>query len=295
MALKLFKTYKHKLVFFMILLSLSLLPISVNTVSTIKNTYSNKELFNLELSRFQTLDDIAAHIDGIYTATHTSSQIDTFAYVKITSDVIKKRFFHGIAYYSAKENWIAALCGKLLWSHLSAIVDPDDILNYTEGLCSQQTIVFLEILKRKGIKTRWVGLGYKEGPGHFLAEIYYHGKWHMYDVDKEPKWERITNHHESIAYYRDCPDSLFLAYKGILEREPFNKIMQRVEYGEVNEFPATKMLIFHRFTKILTFLLPLFFGIVILITMFKQRIPSKIIQKTTSKLKNKEKEADLMI
>lgn len=266
------------------------MPILFSTVSSIKNTLSHKELFNIELSRFQSIDDITAHIDGIYSAKHLSSQIDTLAYVKITSDVIKKRFFHGLAHYSFKENWIAALSGKVLWNHLSAIVEPNDVLNYTEGLCSQQTIVFLEILKRKGIKTRWVGLGYKEGSGHFLAEVFYFGKWHLYDVNLEPNWERISNHHESMGYYQKYPDSLFIAYDGILTKESFHKIMEKVEYGEVNEFPAKNMLLFHRVTKLLTYLLPIFFASMIIITLFKQKVPSKIIQKTTSKFKSKEEE-----
>lgn len=286
--MKLIKSYKHQLGFYSILLLLSLLPVAFSTVSSIKNTYSNKELFHIELSRFQNIDDITAHIDGIYSVKYSSSDIDTLAYVKITSDVIKKRFFHGLSLYSYKENWIAAFAGKVLWSHLAAIVEPDDILNDNKGLCSQQAIVFLEILKRKGIKTRWVGLGYKEGPGHFLAEVFYQGKWHLYDVNKEPKWERIANHHESIDYYRNYPDSLFKTYEGILERETFNKIMEKVEYGEVNEFPAKNMLMFHRITKLLTYVLPLFFVTMIIITLFKQKVPSKFIQKTTSKLKSKE-------
>lgn len=279
---------------YLILLSISITPIVFSTVSNLKNTYGNKELFNIELSRFKSIEDITAHIDGIYAATHTSSEIDTLAYVKATSDIVKKRFYHGLSEYSLRDNWISYIGAKLFWNHLNAIVEPDDVLDYNKGLCSQQAIVFLEILKRKGIKTRWIGLGYKEGPGHFLAEVYYQGKWHLYDVNLEPKWERVTNHHESIAYYKQYPDTLFLAYEGIISRNLFDKIMEKVQYGEVNEFPAKNMLLFHRITKIVTYLIPVFLGIIILITLFKQKVPSKIIQKTTSKLKNKEIEAELI-
>lgn len=279
---------------YLILLSISITPIVFSTVSNLKNTYKSKELFNIELSRFQSIEDITAHIDGIYSVTNLSPQIDTLAYVKATSDIVKKRFYHGLSEYTLKDNWITYIGGKLFWKNLIAIVDPDDILDYNEGLCSQQTIVFLEILKRKGIKTRWVGLGYKEGPGHFLAEVYYHGKWHLYDVNLEPHWERITNHHESIAYYKQYQDSLFLAYDGILSRTLYNKIMEKVQYGEVNEFPAKNMLLFHHITKIITYLIPLFLGVLILVTLFKQKVPSKIIKKSTAKFKFKEKEAELI-
>jgi hypothetical protein len=264
-----------------------------STVPNLKITFESKELFNIELSRFKSLEDITAHIDRIYLSTHSLPKIDTLAYVQITSDIVKKRFFHGLSSYQLKDNWIAYLGGKLFWSHLAAIVYPEDILDYNEGLCSQQTIVFLEILKRKGIKTRWIGLGYAEGPGHFLAEVYYEGSWHAYDIDKEPKWERIANHHQSISYYQLYQDSLFLAYEGIISRPVFNKIMTKVKYGAVNEFPAKNMLLFHRITKSITYLIPIFFGIIILITLFKQRVPSKIIEKTFSKINGKEKELEL--
>ena len=287
MILIFFKSYKYQLAFYLILLVLSLFPIALSKVSSIKNTYSHKELFNIELSRFQTIDDITAHIDRIYSATYSSSNIDTFAYVKITSDVIKKRFLQGLANYSVKENWIAVFCGNFFWGHISAIVEPDDILNYNQGLCSQQTIVFLEILKRKGFKTRWVGLGYKEGPGHFLAEIYYQGKWHVYDVNLEPKWNRVTNDHESMDYYHELPDTLYAAYQGILDKQTFYKIMEKVEYGQPNEFPAKNMLLFHRITKIMIYLLPVFFMLMIIVTLFKQKVPAKIIKKTSAKIKFK--------
>lgn len=291
--MSLIKSYKIRLLIYSVLLLISITPIVFSTVSNLKNTYKNKELFNIELSRFKSIEDITAHIDGIYSATHSSPEIDTLAYVKITSDIVKKRFYHGLSEYSIKDNWIAFIGGKLFWQHLVAIVEPDDILDYNEGLCSQQTIVFLEILKRKGIKTRWVGLGYKEGPGHFLAEVYYHGKWHLYDVNLEPRWERVTNHHESIAYYKQYPDTLYLAYEGILSRSLFDKIMEKVHYGQVNEFPAKKMLLFHSVTKIITYIIPLFLGFLILLTLLKQKVPSKIIQKTASKLKTKEREVEL--
>lgn len=292
--MSLFKSYKIRLLIYSVLLLVSVTPIVFSTVSNLKNTYGNKELFNIELSRFKSIEDITAHIDGIYSATHSLPEIDTLAYVKATSDIVKKRFYHGLSEYSIKDNWITYIGGKILWKHLTAIVDPDDILDYNEGLCSQQTIVFLEILKRKGIKTRWIGLGYKEGPGHFLAEVFYNGKWHMYDVDMEPNWGNVVNHHESVAYYQQYQDSLYLAYEGIISRTLFDKIMEKVEYGEINEFPAKNMLFFHRVTKAITYLIPIFLGIIILITLFKQRVPAKIIQKTASKLKSREKEVELI-
>ena len=166
---------KVSLYVYIFLFILSIYPIVFSSVSIITSSHHKKELFNIQLSRFKSVNDITAHIDGIYSAKYPSTKMDTVAYVSVTSDIIKKRFFHGLSVYSFKDNWIAFVSSKLFWNHLAATVDPEDILNYSEGLCSQQATVFLEILKRKGIQTRWVGLGYNEGPGHFLSEVKYAG------------------------------------------------------------------------------------------------------------------------
>ena len=94
-------------------------------------------------------------------------------------------------------------------------------------------------------------------------------------------------------YYKQNKDSLFLAYDGIISRSLFDKIMQKVQYGGVNEFPAKNMLLFHQVTKAITYLIPFFLGILILLTLFKQKVPAKIIKKTASRLKYKEKKVEL--
>ena len=282
---------KFSLYLYIFLFILSIYPVIFSTVSNINSKRNKNELFNIQLTRFKSVDDIIAHIDGVYSAKYSIKKMDTVGYVSITSDIVKKRFFHGLSVYSFKDNWITYVFGKLFWSHLNAIVDPDDILDYPEGLCSQQTIVFLEILKRKGIQTRWVGLGYKEGPGHFVAEVFYESNWHLYDVNMEPKWEKIVNHHKSIGYYKINPDSLYTTYEGILDKTVFYKIMQKVKYGNVNEFPAKKMLLFHQLTKLLTYILPAFFLILIIITMNRKEIPAKILKKLPIKFKKQRTES----
>lgn len=217
----------------------------------------------MELSSIQDVSSALQFIDQQYKSS-TNIGLDTLAYVQIASDFTKNRFYHGLSHYSFSDNWIACLSGKLFWSHLSAIVSPDDILKHNEGLCSQQTIVFMEILRRKNILTRHVGLGYKEGPGHFLAEVFYAGGWHMYDVNLEPNWKRITNHHKSIEYYRSNQDSLYKVYEGIIDKSVFNKIMKNVKYGNANEFPAKKMLLFHNLTQVLCYAFPVIFLVVFL-------------------------------
>lgn len=252
------------LVFLFFLFVLSILPLCFSSFKAIPSQNIHNELFSPELINLNSISKITRYIDSSYYATSKLKKIDTALYVKISSDLIKRRFYHGLSHYSIYDNWIAALAGKLFWSHLSAIVKPDDILKHGEGLCSQQTIVFLEILKTKGINFRTIGLGYKEGPGHFLSEVSYNGSWHLHDVSVEPNWKKIDNHHKSANYYMSNKDSLFLAYEGRLERKLFYKIMEKVEYGNINEIPAKRMLMFHELTLKLTYLIPLILLILII-------------------------------
>ena len=228
---------------------------------SIEDRYSSSELFNKDLCNINSIDAALLYIDK-QVGINKINYFDTLKYVQATSTFTKDRFFHGLARYTVSENWIANFGAKCLWDHMSAIVDPDDIMKYCGGLCSQQTIVFMEILKRRGIKTRSVGLGYKEGPGHFLCEVFYENAWHLHDVTLEPQWTKVTGHHKSMEYYQKNIDSLFVAYESRLSRGNFDKIMEKVEYGKVNEFPAKNMRIFHNVTKAFTYALPILSGLV---------------------------------
>lgn len=252
------KKVRIKIFIFGILFVLSVTPVFIKKAVS-ESVKTKNELFRPELARFDNSEKLVHGIDSIYKIKKISNVFDTALYVQTASDFVKNRFYHGLANYSIMDNWIAYLAGKLLWPHFSAIVNPDDLLKHSEGLCSQQTIVFLDILRIKGVPFRTVGLGYKEGPGHFLSEVRYNGSWHLHDVTIEPKWEKVVNHHKSLNYYLQNTDSLFLAYEGRIDATVFNRIMSKVEYGKVNVLPARKMSLFHQATFVLIYVLPCLF------------------------------------
>lgn len=220
---------------------------------------TSNDLFNPDLGRLNSTESLVKYVDSLNFLSPNKQYLDTLRYIESLSTVIKERFKHGMSLYSLNDNWISYLSGSIFWDHLMALVLPDDILKHKEGLCSQQTIVFLEVLKRKGIGFRSVGLGYKEGPGHFLCEVYYAGNWHLYDVTKEPDWSKVSEPHKSLQYYLTNNKELLLVYGGNIDANTFFKIMNRVSYGEANKMPAQKMALFHRVTKALTYILPAMF------------------------------------
>jgi hypothetical protein len=255
---------------FGILLVVSIIPFFGYFFSVKKEPENKPELFDRSLSRINSMEKAVNYVDSVY-STFGFQAFDTAQYVYIASKFTKERFYHGLSRYSFAENWLAVACAKIFWSHMSAIVCPNDILKHPDGLCSQQTIVFMEILRRKQISVRSVGLGYKEGPGHFLSEIKYNHDWHIHDVTKEPHWHKVVNHHLSMEYYLSNKDSLFLAYEGKLSRPVFDKILEKVEYGNANELPARNMLLFHKATKFFTSALPFTFLSLFLFCVFKRK------------------------
>lgn len=236
------------------------LLIPFNNKSSV-NLPTTQEQYNSQLAYLKTTDNVISYIDSIYSKNNPNPDFDTIAYINTVSEFIKERFHYGLSRYSLNENWIAVVLGKISWSHFSAIVDTKHLLKHNEGLCSQQTIVFLSILKERGIKFRTVGLGYEQGPGHYLCEVYYNGGWHLFDVTKEPNWQKISKSHESMNYYLQNKDTLYKVYESVMPEQLFYKVLEKVEYGEVSEMPAKKMKLFHSITKGLTYVFPILFFI----------------------------------
>lgn len=250
---------RKKQIILLILFLITSVPFFVKVPSTNEVHSGHQELFDPDLASIRSVSDLVHYTDSIVRSENGDPSRDTILFVRKLTATTKKRFRHGLANYSITDNWIAYLSGKLFWSHFLSIVDADDIMKHNEGLCSQQSIVYLEALKEKGISARSVGLGKKEGPGHFITEVRYENDWHVYDVSSEPDWKKTTMHHKSMAYYDHNKDTLYKAYENIMPRDFFNRVMSEVNYGKVGEFPAKKMQFFHVSTYFITILLPFFF------------------------------------
>ncbi|MBP9070537.1 MAG: hypothetical protein KBG47_13580 [Bacteroidia bacterium] len=263
------KKNKREIIFFL-LFSVTSLPFILKMPSNDRTILKDHDLFDEKLNTIRCVDDLVGYTEKL----SNSTSFDTIQFVEDLSRIIKLRFKHGLANYSLSDNWIAALSGKCIWDHLAAIVDADDILKHNEGLCSQQTIVFLQALKQKGIQARSVGLGKKEGPGHFISEVKYRGDWHTYDVSLEPEWSKVNMPHQSMEYYCTNKDSLFKVYQSHMPMELFNTLMNTVDHGEVGKFPAKRMHLFHRSTYIVTIILP-YLCLILFVNAFYKRRRSK--------------------
>lgn len=253
---------KNAKIILSVLFALSVLPFFV-PAPVKKPSPLKGEKFKPELIRVNSIESAMQYIEKSNNL--PSEGFDTLQYVMRAEAFVKDRFYHGLSAYPLSENWISVVSARLLWNHFSAIVMPEDILKRSDGICSQQAMVFMTILAEKGISSRYIGWGSNTTIGHFLTEVFYNGSWHLYDVNMEPDWHKIGHekNRESMEYYAQHQDVLYKAYEHRFSKEEFDDLMAHVKYGEKDIFPAANMRIFHITSKILVYLIPILLGILL--------------------------------
>jgi hypothetical protein len=214
--------------------------------------YDGKEAFNPTLSRLNTIDKLAFYTDSLAKAQKLVP--NSFEDVLSASMAVRRRFYHGFSHFSLHENWIAALAGRFIEEGLACKVKPNDILQHSNAACSQQSIVVMELLRRKNIPYRKVGF-----PHHYALEAYVEGNWYFFDPDMEPT---MTKAQRNLAHWQHNNDVL----KQYYDKSRYTNLDyqfgngQMAIVGAVNEVPAANVKKFHTLTHLASrtaWLLPL--------------------------------------
>lgn len=201
------------------------------------------ELYNKELNRLNSMASLGEYWDNMII--QNGLEGNAKGQVDLAFDIVVQRFYHGYSKYNIRDNYIAFLAGRYIWEDFLGIVIPDDILQHNEALCSQQAIVFMELLKNKGHKVRSVLLN-----RHFCAEVFYDNSWHYYDPDKEPNFSQQTR--PGIKELMNNKDLIYDGYEGKLSTTIIDDIFDRYRVGKTNSYPARNMAFFHYVTKFLS-------------------------------------------
>lgn len=238
-------------------------------------TYSSKDIaaqlkdeeFEISLMRLNTLEKLTSYCDSIYYLDPARKP-----YAGVVSDVLRKRFYHTFSYYSVNNNPLAVLVASVSNEGFAAIVIPEDIVRYPYAACSQQSIIGMEILKRKGYLTRKVVMfDQVVNDGHFAYEVNYDGGWHFFDTDQEPDTAILNKYDRpSVAFLSHHPDIVAAAYHK-RDTRLFESFITSFKTGVINKFPAPKAYIFQVTTKYLTHLGWVFVWVLIMIRNWKRR------------------------
>jgi hypothetical protein len=212
--------------------------------------YDKKEQFNPGLAYINSTEKLIEIADSISVADNIPQ--GSLQYAGTVSQILRSRFYHGFSRYPVNQNWIAAVSERMFGFGLASIVKPDDILKYSFGGCSQQSIVLIEVMKRKNIPYRFVGF-----PHHYATELKFDNNWYFFDPNMEPN---IPDSARLESKWNCCADSLKKYYDTTRFKDldwKFGKNLN-VKFGNVNAATAPNAEIFHTTTKYLSKTLWLF-------------------------------------
>jgi hypothetical protein len=225
-----------------------------------KPVYNKVEEFDASLSRLTNIDKVIEYCDSLYVQQHGNTVAGKLGkdYTNLLSQVIRKRFYHGYSHYSSTDNYLSVLFSRATLDGYSAIVVPDDILKHPNAACSQQSIIMMEVLKKKGFKTRKVGFQGKTS-GHFCLEVYFDGAWHFFDTNMEPDAELLNAHNHPDIATLVADKALLLNVYNRYPRAEIMDIFPTYTYGEINAFAAPRGILFQQTAKFLSYTIWIFF------------------------------------
>jgi hypothetical protein len=224
--------------------------------------------FDPSLMRLNTMVKLEDYCDSLYMA---NSPIRTFP--GIVQEVVRKKFYHGYSYYNAYSNPMAKFLSLGIGEGANAIVLANDIVKFPYAACSQQSIVCMELFKRKGYKVRKVTMyDAVTKQGHFTFEALYDNKWHFFDTNMEPDMEVLRKYNKpSVAFLNAHPDIIALAYRD-KGPELFQRLLKDGKIGPVNKNPAPFASLLQYVTKYLNYFGWLLIGLVLLV---RNAIPAR--------------------
>jgi hypothetical protein len=248
---------------FLNVLQLSNINSALNNLDHEIPIYNGKEEFDHSLVKLNSVSKLEVYCDSIFEEKRHGNRFYAFEenYPLIASSVVSKKFFHGYSSYGYSDNFMALMLEPLTRKWASAIVIPDDIMKYPYAACSQQSIVMMELLRRKGFAIRKVGFdGGKKYGGHFCFEAYYNNSWHFFDTDQEPDAEVLAKYNRpGIEFIAKNDAVLTAAYSHWNNQDKVRGLFKSYFYGRTNTFEAPNALIYQKATKFLSTTLWMFF------------------------------------
>ncbi|WP_143437211.1 hypothetical protein [Hymenobacter mucosus] len=175
-------------------------------------------------------------------------------YPSLLSWLLRQRFYHGFSYFGDAHNRLAGLIANYLHTDWHAIVIPNDILQYPNAGCSQQSIVFMAALRQRAYRVRKVGFYEPKQGGHYALEVYYNDAWHYFDTDFEPDFLLLNQvGRPSISALVADTSLLQHAYAHRMEASRIRSLFKTYQIGEVNATPAPRAYLFQAVTKAITY------------------------------------------
>tara|TARA_B100001113_G_scaffold236887_1_gene194776 strand:+ start:741 stop:1598 length:858 start_codon:yes stop_codon:yes gene_type:complete len=216
----------------------------------------NAEIFDPNLGAVDSLIQLKSMIHQAIDD-HDLSGIDVPIYI---DDLVRKKFLHGLATISTNGNWAIKFIDKLFPNkEIISALHPNDIVKSNRAICSQQAILFQELVKEFGFEYESVGISiplHEPLPddinltfNHYASAVKVENDWYYFDSNLEPAYDRSNSE----------------IYTKILagELSEFNKLypgykFKEIKYGMIytsnrNTFPAKKGVLIQQISKLVSF------------------------------------------
>ena len=216
----------------------------------------HNEIYDPEIGSINTLQELK-NIIRIDIEQENLTGIEIPIYI---DDLLRKKFIHGSSSINTKGNWLLQLADYLFPSReLTFSFSPEDVAMHNRGICSQQAILFQELVGDFGFEYESVGfnvplLEFKEVGGdkefnHFASAVKVDGNWYYFDSNLEPMYDR-NNHlvySELLLGQSERLTELYPSYKWADITESMIYRFSR------NIFPAPNGFLFQQISKVFSF------------------------------------------
>jgi hypothetical protein len=225
-----------------------------NSLNRHKN--SNNEIYDPVIGSINSLDELDINVRNAVRRENLSGiQIPIFI-----DDLLRKKFMHGSSSIDTKGNWVLQSADFLFPKmELTHSYSPTDIALHNRGICSQQAILFQELVSNYGFEYESVGfniplLEFDAMDGdqefnHYASAVQVDDKWYYFDSNLEPAYDRNNAkvYSEILIGKVDRLTALYPAYK-------WAEITEGMVYSSSrNIFPAKNGLLFQKISKGLSF------------------------------------------
>jgi hypothetical protein len=206
-------------------------------------------------------------------AVYISKQVGTHdeRVVRGIDAFVRDRFVHGSSYISVRENWLLKSTFGMISDEYRSPVNADDILRHRHAICSQQSIVFMELLRRYGLSYGAVLFAWPDPDptyhGHFAVAARVDSHWRYYDSNLEAAGSPLVRSIiDGSAIAKTYPNN-----PRLVERMTYAAAHGGIALAHVNTYAAPRGKLLQDFTYAISEVMPFLLAGMALILFVMQR------------------------
>ena len=204
------------------------------------------EIYDEDIAKIDNLNDLKRLVDYEIKENHFEG-IEIPIYI---DDIVRKKYFHQTAYISTDTNWILKGADYFFPERFfTTAMDPKELIQKNHGICSQQSIIFQELLKdyhfEYGSIRLDINIPNQENFGHFTNGVKIGSDWFYFDSNMEPVYSR-----KNPLIFKKVLEADKLVLERLYPQYNFDLVTKEmINFGDLNKFPAKQGVMFQKITQ----------------------------------------------